>query len=76
VRYPAEALKGKRAVVTLWGICLEGPICEAPVWEPLRPRPLVPRDAEEQAGRVQWQWPGVEWDVVVDPLAPEALVGA
>ena len=76
VRYAGEALQERRAAVTLWGICLEGPITEAPRLEAVRPRPLVPRDAEEQAWRVRWQWPGVEWDVRVDPLAEEALVGA
>jgi hypothetical protein len=71
--YAGPDLHARRALVTLWGICLEGPVREAPVLEPDGEAPIVPRDAEERAWRVRWRWPGVEWDLRVDPVAIDPL---
>ncbi len=73
VRYPAELLQERRAVVTLWGISLEGPMTP-PRIEPDPTAPVVPRDVEERAWAVTWRWGEEEWSLRVDPLAEEAVV--
>ncbi len=73
LRHPAALLEGRRALVALWGIALEGPIPEAPRLEPDPNAPRVPRDPEERAWLVTWEWPGVEWRLRIDPLASQPL---
>ena len=73
VRYAVKLLQEQRRIVTLWGISLDGPIRQAPVLTPDDGGVLAPRDPEERAWRVKWQWPGTEWEVLVDPLAEEGL---
>jgi hypothetical protein len=71
LRYAEKALEARRAVVTLWGLTLDGPIAQAPVLEPDPEAPRVPRDPEEQAWLLTWRWPGTEWRLRIDPLAED-----
>lgn len=73
LRLEAEGLRNRRALVTLWGISLDGPVREAPIISRGIDFMDVPRSLEERTWRIEWVWPGVTWDVFIDPLNPEAL---
>jgi hypothetical protein len=72
-RLDGEALRDRRMLVTLWGISLDGPVTNAPILERAFDHLDVPRSLEERPWRVRWAWPGIDWDVVIDPLSGEAL---
>jgi hypothetical protein len=68
-----DALRDRRALVTLWGISLDGPVTQPPIMQPGIDHMDVPRSLEERAWRLTWEWPGVTWNVIVDPLHADAL---
>ncbi|NLO73939.1 MAG: hypothetical protein GX100_07520 [candidate division WS1 bacterium] len=72
-RWEREPLTERECVVLLWGLTLEGPICEAPVLVPNPEAPVLPRPHGMQAWQITWRWPAVEWHLRLDPLAEEPL---
>lgn len=67
------ALQHRRALVTLWGISLDGTVTQAPVITRGMDYLDVPRSLEERSWRIEWVWPGVTWKVCIDPLSEEPL---
>jgi len=74
VAHTAEELTARRAMVTLWAINLDGDITEPPSITPYLQYLDVPRSLEERTWRLTWHWPGYDWQLIVDPLAAQALV--
>ncbi|MGI5868934.1 MAG: hypothetical protein ACOX9C_05780 [Kiritimatiellia bacterium] len=64
------ALGDALAMVTLWGVSVDGEAVEAPVFEPCADIPSQPQEEELRAWNLTWRWPGVTWDVRIDPLDP------
>ena len=73
LNYSRAALEERRLVVTLWGFSLNGEVTAAPVLTPVARTPAVPRAWEEKAWDLEWRWPGVTWQVHLDPLAAAPL---
>lgn len=74
--FPERAFSGDQTqhwIVNVWGFSLDGEIQEAPAVEMLDDYGKVPRSDPEKARRVTWRWPGVTWDVVIDPRAEKPL---
>jgi hypothetical protein len=64
------ALGDTLAMVTLWGVSVDGEVVEEPVFEPCTDLPSQPRENELLAWNLTWRWPGATWDVRIDPLDP------
>ncbi len=73
LNYTREDLAPLRMIVTMWAISLNGKITEPPKLVQLPESHFVPRQKEERAWEVTWQWPDVNWHLNVDPLNPEPL---
>ena len=73
VRRDAQALSGRRVIVDLWAIRLDGSVDKPPVLTQIHPSPSIPRDAGERAWQLDWTWPETRWDVTIDPKATEPL---
>ena len=73
VRCPRNELTKRRALVTLWGISLSGPVIEAPTIEPDPEAPPMPRGHESLALRIRWQWPNRTWRLKIDLTEAEPL---
>lgn len=71
--FAGEALRGRRALVTLWGITLDGPVTHPPVLTRGIDHLDVPRSLEERLWRLTWEWPETTWDVLIDPLSKMSL---
>ncbi len=71
--FTGEALQARRALVTLWGISLDGQVTEPPTLTPAQDHLDVPRSLDERPWRLHWRWPTIEWDVRIDPLSPTPL---
>ena len=64
------ALGEAMAMVTLWGVSVDGEVVAPPLFEPCSDTPLEPRAGEQRAWHLTWRWPGATWDVRIDPLDP------
>ncbi|MCC6579353.1 MAG: hypothetical protein IT440_02865 [Phycisphaeraceae bacterium] len=73
VTWPQAVIRTRQACVTLWGVSLDGEVCEQPMIAPDPDARMAPRAAEEAAWRVKWSWPTIEWDVRIDPLSDQPL---
>ncbi len=68
-------LNGKqRMLVSLWGLSLNGPVAEPPVFTPAKQFLPLPRMDNETALELSWAWPSAHWRVRIDPLAERPLV--
>ncbi|MBN1864400.1 MAG: hypothetical protein JW808_05830 [Victivallales bacterium] len=56
------------AMVTLWGVSVDGEVVAAPLFEPCGDTPPQPRAGEQRAWKLTWHWPNVTWNVRIDPL--------
>lgn len=66
-----ESALGKAvAMVTLWGVSVDGEVVNAPIFEACADTPHQPRAREQQAWNLTWRWPGATWEVRIDPLDP------
>jgi len=71
------AIEEALAMVTLWGVSVDGEVVAAPLFETCSQTPSQPRSGEQRAWSLTWQWPGVTWDVRIDPFdswAPLAII--
>ncbi len=67
-----EAQGDAVAMVTLWGVSVNGEVTVPPLFEPCSDTPPQARSGEQQSWHLTWHWPGATWDVRIDPLDPWA----
>lgn len=61
-------LNGLEMAVTLWGLSIDGEVIDTPLLAPSKKVAALPRLLEHSAWELIWRWPGVEWNVIIDPL--------
>jgi hypothetical protein len=70
--YSGETLADKRMLISVWGISLNGKIEKAPEINFLKAS-FIPRQEEEREFELHWQWPGLEWHLLIDPLDQQPI---
>lgn len=71
------AIEEALAMVTLWGVSVDGEVVAAPLFETCSQTPSQPRSGEQRAWSLTWHWPGATWEVRIDPFdswAPLAII--
>jgi hypothetical protein len=68
-----ERLSGLGIMIGLWAFRIDGPVESAPLISK-EPNSVCPSTLSRGAWHIRWTWPGVSWNVTIQPLASSPLI--